>query len=208
MVWPDMTFEPETRHPLGHDRPADEVAFDDDLFAYYRERIALRNGHAPLRRGDFEVLFADDATRTMAFRRALPADTMIVVLNRSRQDAALMIPAHDPDLYETLFETGARPVGRALPEPAVRSRSTCRLSVGRCFESRRSRDSGSAGHIARCRCAFARSAAVRQDDRVRIRIWHQKDGGERPFFERAVAEYNAAHPDRRRSALSRDRGAA
>jgi cyclomaltodextrinase / maltogenic alpha-amylase / neopullulanase len=106
MVWPDMTFEPETRHPLGHDRPADDVAFDAELFAFYRDAIALRNDHAPLRRGDFEVLFADDASRTMAFRRALPSDTMIVVLNRSRQDAAVMIPAHDPDMYRTLFETG------------------------------------------------------------------------------------------------------
>lgn len=35
-----------------------------------------------------------------------------------------------------------------------------------------------------------------RDERVRIHIWHQKDGGERAFFERVVAEYNAAHPDR------------
>lgn len=34
------------------------------------------------------------------------------------------------------------------------------------------------------------------DDRVRISIWHQKNDIEREFFNRAVKEYNAAHPDR------------
>lgn len=34
------------------------------------------------------------------------------------------------------------------------------------------------------------------DGRVRIRIWHQKIGAERAFFEDAIAAYNAAHPDR------------
>jgi cyclomaltodextrinase / maltogenic alpha-amylase / neopullulanase len=105
MVWPDMTFEHEAHHPLGYDRPRDRVAFDADLFDYYRSTINLRKEHAPLRRGDFEVLFADDDTRTLAFRRALPADTLVVVLNRSEQDAAVVIPASNPDLYRTIFET-------------------------------------------------------------------------------------------------------
>jgi maltose-binding protein MalE len=43
-----------------------------------------------------------------------------------------------------------------------------------------------------------------QDDRVRIRIWHQKDGAERPFFEAAVVEYNRMHPDRRVEVLYRE----
>jgi maltose-binding protein MalE len=42
------------------------------------------------------------------------------------------------------------------------------------------------------------------DDRVRIRIWHQKDGAERPFFEQAVAEYNRLNPDRRVEVLYRE----
>ena len=35
-----------------------------------------------------------------------------------------------------------------------------------------------------------------EDDRVRIRIWHQKNDVERAFFEQKVEEYNANHPDR------------
>jgi maltose-binding protein MalE len=33
-----------------------------------------------------------------------------------------------------------------------------------------------------------------EDDRVRIRVWHQKTGAERDLFEELVARYNAAHP--------------
>ncbi len=34
------------------------------------------------------------------------------------------------------------------------------------------------------------------DGRVKVRIWHQKIGAERAFFEDAIAAYNAAHTDR------------
>lgn len=34
------------------------------------------------------------------------------------------------------------------------------------------------------------------DGRVKVRIWHQKIGAERAFFEDAIATYNAAHTDR------------
>lgn len=34
-----------------------------------------------------------------------------------------------------------------------------------------------------------------EDERVRIRLWHQKTGAERVLFEEIVARYNAAHPE-------------
>ncbi len=43
---------------------------------------------------------------------------------------------------------------------------------------------------------FLGSGCTEQDDRMRIRIWHQKIGPEREFFDNVVAEYNAAHADR------------
>lgn len=44
--------------------------------------------------------------------------------------------------------------------------------------------------LAACLLAGCREA----DDRVRIRIWHEKRSAERTFFEQVVAEYMAAHP--------------
>ena len=37
--------------------------------------------------------------------------------------------------------------------------------------------------------------AQEDDGRVKIRIWHQKIGAERAFFERQIEAYNAAHPE-------------
>ena len=42
------------------------------------------------------------------------------------------------------------------------------------------------------------------DDRVRIRIWHQKNDVERYFFNEAIAAYNAEHPDRYVEALYKE----
>lgn len=39
------------------------------------------------------------------------------------------------------------------------------------------------------------AGCAKTDDRVRIRIWHEKRSAERDLFEQVVAEYNAAHPD-------------
>lgn len=43
-----------------------------------------------------------------------------------------------------------------------------------------------------------------EDDRVRIRIWHQKNDAERDYFNAAVAAYNAEHPDRYVEALYKE----
>jgi maltose-binding protein MalE len=43
-----------------------------------------------------------------------------------------------------------------------------------------------------------------EDDRVRIRIWHQKTGAERAFFDEAIARYNAANPHVRVDVLYRE----
>jgi maltose-binding protein MalE len=39
------------------------------------------------------------------------------------------------------------------------------------------------------------SGCSEPDDRIRIRIWHQKTGAEREFFNEMVARFNAANPD-------------
>ena len=44
--------------------------------------------------------------------------------------------------------------------------------------------------------SIALSAGCRpEEDIVRIRIWHQKIGAERVFFDEAIESYNAAHPE-------------
>lgn len=83
MVWDDLTYDPQTHDPLGRPRPRDEVAFDAGLHRFYRQLATLRRDLAPLRRGDFEVLAANDEQNILAYSRTLDGETVVVVLNRS-----------------------------------------------------------------------------------------------------------------------------
>ena len=91
MVWPDLTYEPETHDPLGRDRQPDPVAFDHDLFAFYQSAVALRLGDPILRRGDVATLAASG--RAVAFERGLGGDRRVVAFNAGDQDAFLELPA-------------------------------------------------------------------------------------------------------------------
>ncbi len=53
-------------------------------------------------------------------------------------------------------------------------------------------------------CMFLLPGCRPKDDRVRIRVWHQKNDVERDFFNRAIAEYNKNHPDRYVEALYKE----
>ena len=59
----------------------DEVAFDHDLFDFYRMLIAIRKASPALRRGDYHTLLADDDRRLFAFARAAEGDAAVVALN-------------------------------------------------------------------------------------------------------------------------------
>ncbi len=83
MVWPDKNYDLEDDHPFGQDRPADPVRFAEDLFATYRDLIALRRTHEALRRGTFGVVQADDERGLLAYARTHPKDTVVTAINRS-----------------------------------------------------------------------------------------------------------------------------
>lgn len=92
MIWPDLTYEPETLDPRGFSRPVDSVAFDHDLFAFYRTLSALRHDHISLRRGDFSVADADDAAGVFSFLRSIAEETLWIVLNPGERKANVAVP--------------------------------------------------------------------------------------------------------------------
>ena len=106
MVWPDLTYEPQTADPLGRPRTPDPVAFDEAVFAYYQRVIGLRRAHAALRRGTFETIAADDEHHTYAFRRSFDDETLVVVINRGEEPHQLSLPVIDENAgFETIFST-------------------------------------------------------------------------------------------------------
>jgi glycosidase len=82
MIWEDLTYENERSHPvMGKTRTDDPVRFDKDLFDYYRMLVRIRKDVPALRRGDFTILLAHDARSTYAFKRGVPGNEAIVVIN-------------------------------------------------------------------------------------------------------------------------------
>jgi glycosidase len=95
MVWADLTYENEASHPIpGYKRTSDPVRFDPDLFAYYKQIIAIRKSLPALNRGSFKTLLTDDKSDVLAFERVYGNQRVVVILNNNnqRQSIALDIP--------------------------------------------------------------------------------------------------------------------
>ena len=102
----------EDNHPFGHDRPADPVRFDEDLFATYQDLIALRRTHGSSallvtfnRSGaahSARVTLPDPLRQSYETLRTVPEGTSV----RIHQDGATL-------LLEVLGRTGV--VLRAFP---------------------------------------------------------------------------------------------
>ncbi len=66
------------------------------------------------------------------------------------------------------------------------------------------RAGGSADRLLLLFLALLLAGCGPEDTRTQLRIWHQKTGAERAFFNARVADYNAAHPDVNVEALYRE----
>jgi glycosidase len=97
MLWQDMTYENESHHPFGAERPVDKNAFDADLHAWYRMLIHIRNASDALRTGSFATLLVNDATGVYAFARSSGKSTCIVVINNSISEREVRIPVTSSD---------------------------------------------------------------------------------------------------------------
>jgi cyclomaltodextrinase len=67
--------------------PWDESQWDRELRDYVQRCIALRKNHPALRRGEFKWLFA--ANGVVAYGRRLEPETLVVLLNASRQPVTM-----------------------------------------------------------------------------------------------------------------------
>jgi glycosidase len=115
MVWPDRNYEPQTIDPRGKERQPDEVKFDQDLFNFYKQAIALRRQHDALNHGDFAVVATDDAQRVLVFSRKSEKETLIVALNRGDQDARVSIDGPTKGLAPVFVTRGDVDAVKAEP---------------------------------------------------------------------------------------------
>ena len=103
MVWPDLDYDPEAILPGGVPRAEpDEVAFDHELYDYYRRIIALRKASPALRRGDYRTLLADDTRRLFAFARETDGDAAVCLFNADELMHTVELPVGDGEWRDVL----------------------------------------------------------------------------------------------------------
>ena len=103
MVWPELNYDDQRHHPLGRPRQSDKVAFDRDLFNYYRAAIALRRRMPALRRGSVEFIQADGRANFLGFARIGAEETLLVGLNRGDEEYRWEIPVGQQQLLTQEF---------------------------------------------------------------------------------------------------------
>jgi glycosidase len=107
MIWPDVAYDAEATLPGGEPRATpDEVAFDRELFDYYKKLIAMRKASPALRAGEYRTLLADDGRRLFAFARESAGDAVIAIFNADELMNAVELLAGEGEWEDVL--TGDR----------------------------------------------------------------------------------------------------
>lgn len=83
MVWPELKYEDEVANMSRKPRPRDIVAFDQELFDYYRRLIELRKKHPALRSGKLKWYLTDDQNDLLGFWRQGKEEKVLILLNNS-----------------------------------------------------------------------------------------------------------------------------
>ena len=131
MIWEDLRYTPEEKLPSGGKRPRDVVKIDAELYKFYRSWIHRRRDLAVLRRGDFQVLLADEDLKVFAFQRSLGESRIIAVFNSG--DGSVRIPLERlgiMDLHEWKADAWKGSSGRVLEIPAHGYRTLERRTDG------------------------------------------------------------------------------
>jgi len=84
----------------------DPAAQDRELFAFYRDAIALRRAHAALRAGTIRFLLAEPGDGRVLYERAGDGERFAVALNRGDAEAAFPLPALAGGRWTTAFAAG------------------------------------------------------------------------------------------------------
>jgi cyclomaltodextrinase / maltogenic alpha-amylase / neopullulanase len=118
MLWPELTYDDEVFLPDGSQRAAPHtVRFDHDVFAHYRELIALRRGLPALNDGSYRTLEIDDSRRVLGFAREISEQVVIVVLNAS--EVTQLVRVAGPQAGNWRHAVADLPSGVAVGNPVL-----------------------------------------------------------------------------------------
>ncbi|HYO23335.1 MAG TPA: alpha-amylase family glycosyl hydrolase [Lacipirellulaceae bacterium] len=106
MVWQDLQYEPQSGDPRNRERPTpDPVEFDRELFAFYRDAIALRRSSAVLRHGSWSQVASSDEAQFHAFERRLGDEAIVAAFNRGGAEYRWTLPENADPRLEVVLST-------------------------------------------------------------------------------------------------------
>lgn len=103
MVWADKNYDAETFNPDQSKHEADKVAFNTDLFNWYKKFIGLRNQYKAIKLGSYSTIETNDAAKTYAFSRKLGNEEVIVIINRSDKAVLFANSILKKGIYKEVF---------------------------------------------------------------------------------------------------------
>ncbi|HUS03219.1 MAG TPA: alpha-glucosidase C-terminal domain-containing protein, partial [Chitinophagaceae bacterium] len=103
MVWPEKKYDAEIYNPNQTKHDADKVAFDHDLFNWYKKFIGLRQKYRSIRLGSYNTIAIDDEKKLYAFSRKLGSEEVIVIVNRSNKPLLFTHAVLKTNKYKNVF---------------------------------------------------------------------------------------------------------
>lgn len=104
LIWPDYEFEPEAAHPLGAERPVDEMVFNHQLFADYRKLIQIRKEYPVLSYGALDFILIDDENQVLAYSRYdSTGEEVIAIFNTSTESKTITVPVKTGKNYVDIW---------------------------------------------------------------------------------------------------------
>ena len=103
LIWKDYHFESERAHPTGLLRPIDEVRFNENVFNFYQNLIAIRKQNSVLSHGILDFIIMDNERDVLVYSRYNDSTEILVAFNVSDQSQQVKIPKRFRDIYLPLL---------------------------------------------------------------------------------------------------------
>jgi cyclomaltodextrinase / maltogenic alpha-amylase / neopullulanase len=103
MLWPELTFQDEVLSTNGSSKiTPSKVAFDQDLYNWYKKLIQIRNQNNCLKTGSFKTIVVNNEKKIYGFERQLGEEKIMVILNNSKEEQEIKIPVGEKLLVDLL----------------------------------------------------------------------------------------------------------
>lgn len=125
LMWPDLEFEDESRHPLDLDRPSNQVKFDSSLFNYLKQLIQIRKAHPVLATGAINYILIADDMDLLAYSRYEGEEEVITIFNTGDSPKTAGIKTKEKGGYKDILnqipveEKGNQIISIELPARSV-----------------------------------------------------------------------------------------